>query len=268
MFIFNGFASTLLLVAVAVLARVAALLIHRLHTSPIAGFPGPTLAAATHWYEAYYDLFSKGGGQWTFQIRRLHQKYGPIVRINPDELHIDDPEYYDTVFCNSYAHRPIDKIERFRYRFGIPEATVQSASAEDHRRRRAAIAPCFSRMRLRSRNNELQAIIDHVSFRLSEEFSASGKPVNLTHMWAAMASDVIMKLAFARSTTYVAASNFQSPFAEATSKMVHFAHLTTHFGFITTAMNWLPGRLLCYLIPPFRPIVQFREVVVHLFIAS
>jgi hypothetical protein len=72
--------------------RDVVLVFYRLNLSPLAKFPGPSLAAATHWYEVYYNLCSKGGGQWDFQTRRLHQRYGPIVRINPDELHIDDSD--------------------------------------------------------------------------------------------------------------------------------------------------------------------------------
>lgn len=235
------------------------LVVYRLWFSPLAGFPGPSLAAATHWYEAYYDCFNKGGGQWTFKIRRLHAQYGPIVRINPDELHIDDAEYYDVVFCNSTPNRPVDKIEKFRYRFGVPEAVVQTANAEDHRRRRAAIAPSFSKSRIRSRNDDLQAVIEGISERLSTEYAGTGKVFNITDMWAAMASDIITELAFAKPTHYAAAKDFVSPFAQATGKMVHFSHLATHFWFLPAAMNWVPDSILAALVPPFRPILDFRK---------
>ncbi|KAK8058461.1 cytochrome P450 [Apiospora phragmitis] len=236
----------LLIVAV---IRTLYLVLYRLCLSPLAGFPGPRLAAATHWYEAYFDLASQGGGQWTFKIRELYQKYGPIIRINPDELHIDDPDYYDVIFCNSHASRPIDKIETFRYRFGVPEATVQTASAEVHRRRRAAVAPCFSKARIRSRNEDLQAIIDRISQRLSAEYAGTGNVVNVNDLWSAMASDIITAMAFARPTNYAAATDFKSPFAQATGKMIHFAHIMTHFRFLATALRWLPDTFLAYLAP-------------------
>ena len=45
----------------------------RLYRSPLAQFPGPTLAALSRWYEVYFELFLGEGGQFVFEIARLHQ---------------------------------------------------------------------------------------------------------------------------------------------------------------------------------------------------
>lgn len=58
------------------LLYITGLVVYRLWWSPLAPFPGPKLAAATGWYEAYFELIKKGGGQFTFHIRELHDKYG------------------------------------------------------------------------------------------------------------------------------------------------------------------------------------------------
>ena len=53
-----------------------ALIIYRLYLSPLAKVPGPKLAAILDWYETYYELFKGIGGQYTFQIPKLHELYG------------------------------------------------------------------------------------------------------------------------------------------------------------------------------------------------
>ena len=53
------------------------LVFYRLYLSPIAGFPGPKLAAATEWYEFYHQLVKNG--QWGNQVQKLHDKYGKII---------------------------------------------------------------------------------------------------------------------------------------------------------------------------------------------
>jgi hypothetical protein len=50
------------------------LVVYRLFFSPLASFPGPKLAAATGWYEFYFDWWLNGN--WVFHIAQLHKKYG------------------------------------------------------------------------------------------------------------------------------------------------------------------------------------------------
>jgi hypothetical protein len=99
---------------------------YRLFLSPISHFPGPRLAALTFWYEGYHDVIRDG--RYTWKIKELHEKYGklliasdgspkdpfltgsslgPIVRINPCELHINDADFYHVLY--SGASRRTDK---------------------------------------------------------------------------------------------------------------------------------------------------------------
>ena len=52
------------------------LVIYRLYFDPLAGFPGPRIAAATGWYEFYYDVVRRG--QYIYKIEEMHKKYGTV----------------------------------------------------------------------------------------------------------------------------------------------------------------------------------------------
>jgi hypothetical protein len=58
----------------------ANLVVYRLYFSPLAQFPGPKLAGLTKWYEFYYDVILQG--KFTFQIQKLHKKYGAEKRTS------------------------------------------------------------------------------------------------------------------------------------------------------------------------------------------
>lgn len=50
------------------------LALYRLTLDPLAKFPGPKLAAATYWYEFYFDWWC--GGKYIFEIEKMHKTYG------------------------------------------------------------------------------------------------------------------------------------------------------------------------------------------------
>lgn len=50
--------------------------VYSVYFGPLSQFPGPKLAAATLWYEFYYDVILQG--HYTFKIKELHKKYGML----------------------------------------------------------------------------------------------------------------------------------------------------------------------------------------------
>jgi hypothetical protein len=50
------------------------IVIHRLYFNPLSKFPGLKLAAATLWYEFYFNITRRGEFIW--EIERMHKKYG------------------------------------------------------------------------------------------------------------------------------------------------------------------------------------------------
>ncbi|KAK7753073.1 hypothetical protein SLS62_005023 [Diatrype stigma] len=66
--------------------------IYRLFLHPLRKVPGPWYAAVSYWYEFYHDVIRDG--HYVKEYPRLHEKYGPIVRVSPDRVHVDDANYF------------------------------------------------------------------------------------------------------------------------------------------------------------------------------
>ncbi|KAK2798823.1 hypothetical protein FQN50_008684 [Emmonsiellopsis sp. PD_5] len=174
---------------------VAIRLIYRLYISPLSKFPGPRLAAATLWYEFYYDAVLKG--RYTFKIKELHKKYGPIIRISPYELHIDDPEYYHVLYSYSPAR---DKYYYYLKPFDFPLSAFGTESHRAHRFRRRALNPFFFRQRVAQHERLVQTLVQKFCKRI-DEFDAAGKIVPISLGYVCLITDLI--------TSYVLDTNYQ-----------------------------------------------------------
>ena len=85
---------TLLVFFALVVAAAYHLIIEPLYLNPKSKIPGPKLFALTKWRLALEDY----KGSRTRTIHALHQKYGPIVRIGPDEVHCNSLNALRTIY--------------------------------------------------------------------------------------------------------------------------------------------------------------------------
>ncbi|KAK7612734.1 cytochrome P450 [Phyllosticta paracitricarpa] len=164
------------------------LAVKRLVFSPIARFPGPKLAALTRWYEFVYDVIFIGRFNW--KVDELHEKYGPIVRINPEELHINDPDFWDEFYARgAKSTRWNGTNGRFSGR-GAPQAIPSTLDNDLHRIRRAAMLPLFSKRSI----NDIEPLI-HEKMELAcghlTRHAQTGEPINMVDVWSALAADII-----------------------------------------------------------------------------
>ncbi|KAG2421211.1 hypothetical protein HFD88_000827 [Aspergillus terreus] len=159
--------------------------VYRLWLCPIAHFPGPRLAALTVMYEFYWDTICCG--QFTFHIGELHKKYGPIVRISPTELHVNDPDYYEVIYSRD---SPRNKYNYYQRTFNAPLALITAEDHFRHRLIRSHMNPFFSTMRIRQQEPVLRALINKLCGRL-EDWKNTGKPLHIEHALTCYTTDVI-----------------------------------------------------------------------------
>lgn len=250
------------------------LAVYRLYLSPIAYFPGSKFTAISGWYETYLDVFK--GGQFTFQIQKWHEKYGegsttvqsatssayslypgPIIRINPTEIHISDPDFYDTAYSSS---TPFNKIPAFRDRFGLPTAVLSTVDHELHRHRRAALNPYFSKKQIREFSPHIQHCAERLCDRLLKEYKGTSKVVTLNDAWAAYTTDIIFFYSFAWTYDFLDFPDFIAPFTESTKALASSVHFAGHFPWALKALQSMPDVLLGVINPGIRPAFKFLNV--------
>ena len=177
--------------------------IRRLFLHPLAHIPGPRLAALTWWYEFYFDAIQPG--KYVFKIQKLHKQYGkpmcariahnaasltylagPIIRVTPDEIHISDVGFLDTIYAPSSS--PRDKYEYQLRSLRVPGGVGTTPSLEVHRKRREALSPFFSKRNVVSLE---QTITDKVQqlCQLLSKHTSDQTPVKLSDLFFAFSNE-------------------------------------------------------------------------------
>ncbi|KAF2645032.1 cytochrome P450 [Massarina eburnea CBS 473.64] len=118
--------------------------IYRLYFHPLARFPGPKLHAATR----IPQHIGTWNGETHKRIARIHEQYGPVVRIAPDELSFIDAQAWKDVYGHgtkgTRGSAPHKAWERYSSSLDESSASLVTAHDADHARMRRIFTPAFS----------------------------------------------------------------------------------------------------------------------------
>ncbi|KAK4465019.1 putative cytochrome P450 E-class, group I [Cladorrhinum samala] len=157
---------------------------YRLYLHPLAKFPGPKLAAVTRYYEAYYDIIKNG--QYTFRIAEMHKRYGPIVRISPYELHINDPSYFEKLYRHEGRWNKYDWAVDAQ---NAPGGIIFTPDHDQHKARRLPLNAYFSKANVLRRQDLVNRKLDKLCGRIAE-YAGTGRPIDLGAAISAFQRDV------------------------------------------------------------------------------
>ncbi|KAK7185562.1 hypothetical protein DPSP01_010758 [Paraphaeosphaeria sporulosa] len=219
------------------LAYAIFVLYRRLYLSPVAHFPGPKLAAATYWYEFYYDIIL--GGKYIWKVQEMHREYGPVIRINPGGLHVADPAFWDVMYTHSTERNRRDKWEWETWGIGIPTSMLGTAPHALHRVRRSAVNPFFSKQNVRRLEPGIEERVGALVGRLRKR-KERGEVVRMDHAYSAFTNDVVVQYCFDRSDHHIEAPGFDPSFHETSFGAAKAISLLKHLPWLLTIMRALP----------------------------
>ncbi|KAK1460683.1 cytochrome P450 [Colletotrichum cuscutae] len=218
-------------------AYVVSIVIYRLFFSPLARFPGPKLAALTFGYEFYYDSFKDGGGRYWAEINRMHDVSGPIVRINPWEVHIRDQE-------SAEAFKILRKTSRpwWYYRSnGPPNSVLQADPHELHRMRREAILPVFATPLVMSREHLYEALVQRLLARFRAA-KGTGAVLTLGHAFRCLAIDLTCTTNLGYDFGFVDVEEFGNDMFKIARTLGRMNMISRHIGHWFFAVMRAPAR--------------------------
>lgn len=213
--------------------------IYDLFLHPLRRFPGPKMAAIGSIYEFYYDVLKDGTYLW--EIEKMHQQYGPIVRINSRSLHINDPEYYGTIY--SGGNRKVNKELSAVSGYTFPHSSISTLDHDQHRKRRAIVNPYFSKRAIASIEPLIHERLDALCTRLAKTM-ASGVTVDMTSAFSAFTADVVTYHFYGSHQDYVGSEGFKYGLKDALNALLDFYHITRFLPIPPTTIKNLPVPIL------------------------
>ncbi|KAK0466636.1 cytochrome P450 [Armillaria novae-zelandiae] len=213
--------------------------VYRLLFQPLKSFPGPRIAALTGWYQTYFEVFCDG--LFVQKLEELHKIYGPVIRINPNELHFSNPQAYFSIYSSQVK---FIKDPNYYFCFAQDESSFGFTDHAVAKKRRDVLLPFFSRRSILQLENIIQSKVDALISRLSKDYS--DKPVNLYAAFKSLTMDIITAFCYSHSFDALSSPDFSHPILLSLERAMPMMTTIRHFP-ILQLLYRLPESLTRYL---------------------
>jgi hypothetical protein len=161
---------------------------------------------------------------------------GPIVRISPYELHVNDPAFFEKLY------RQDGKWDKYAWcydAFNAPLTAVATSAHDLHKRRRVPLNSFFSKPNVTMRQDVVKRQIERLCHRL-EEFVDSGALLNLNIALGAFARDTSSAFMLGKCYDNLEKEDFNASMTKAITGLSQLWMITKHFRFVGTIAMALP----------------------------
>jgi cytochrome P450 len=238
-----------------------AIAFYRIYLHPLSHVPGPKVAAATSLYEFYYDGCL--GGRYYWEIMRMHEQHGkeiatlliagqidtyftgPVVRISPNAVHINDPVFFDQLY--NVTNR-LDKDPIFYRMLGLPQSTFQTTSHDLHRARRKPISKFFTSAAVVKGEVIINRNLDKLAARL-EPYRESDRPVNLSVALRCLTTDNISEYVLPHGPDLLSRYEFAASYNRQVRDLGIVSLWNRTFPFLLPLSMMTPRWIVKYLAP-------------------
>ena len=143
-------------------------IIYNIYWHPLAKFPGPKSHVAT--FIPYYWVVWLGIEPMS--TKKLHNKYGPVVRVNPNTLSFITAQAWKDIHGYQSGRRQLRKDHVSHAERSFTQSVTAIIDDADHARVRGLLSPAFSERSLREQEPLIMGYVDLLIQRLKTQTAA------------------------------------------------------------------------------------------------
>ncbi|TKA64446.1 hypothetical protein B0A55_09892 [Friedmanniomyces simplex] len=170
---------------------ISSYIIYYRHIHPLHRYNGPFIASISN----VWKLWAVAADRMPNEIERLHARYGPVVRIGPNDLSFNTPEAVTAIYKSGWSKGPFYKGFVDSGHGALAVGMFTEMDEERHAQRRRIFARGFAMPYIR----DMESIIDSryaILRRQLENFARSGEVFDLRRYITYCTVGVLGELAF------------------------------------------------------------------------